>query len=75
MLTRTRITTAWAIKHGYKDVEEFKENAQKKFSLVETGIVHKPSCRMLLLNVCLPLCCELWPMLTWGGCRGRCYAD
>ncbi|OJJ01842.1 hypothetical protein ASPVEDRAFT_652310 [Aspergillus versicolor CBS 583.65] len=44
------ITTAWAIKHGYKDVEEFKEHAQKKFSLVETGIVHKPSCRMLLLN-------------------------
>jgi hypothetical protein len=56
VLTRTRITTAWAIKHGYKDVEEFKEHAQKKFSLVETGIVHKPSCRMLLLNVCLPLC-------------------
>ncbi|EAL94052.1 heptaketide hydrolyase ayg1 [Aspergillus fumigatus Af293] len=44
------ITAAWATKHGYKTVEEFVAGAQKKFSLVETGIVDQPSCRLLLLN-------------------------
>jgi hypothetical protein len=44
------LTAAWATKHGYKTVEEFVAGAQKKFSLVETGIVDQPSCRLLLLN-------------------------
>jgi len=26
------------------------KESQKKFSLVSTGIVHKPSCRLLLIN-------------------------
>lgn len=38
-------------KFGYKTVEEFKKNAQKKFSLLETGIAKQPSSRLLLLNV------------------------
>lgn len=38
-------------KFGFSSVEEFVEQSQKKFSLVETGIVHKPSARLLLINV------------------------
>lgn len=38
-------------KFGFSSVEEFMEHSQKKFSLVETGIVHKPSARLLLVNV------------------------
>jgi hypothetical protein len=40
-----------AQKHGYASVEEFKNNAQKRFSLLETGIIDKPSTRLLLINV------------------------
>jgi len=40
-----------AIKHGYKTVEEYKEGVQKKFSLLETGIIQQPSTRLLLINV------------------------
>lgn len=40
-----------AMKHGYDTVEEYKEDVQKKFSLLETGIIQKPSCRLLLINV------------------------
>lgn len=45
-----RLTPAMAIKHGYKTVEEYKAGVQKKFSLLETGIIHKPSTRLLLIN-------------------------
>jgi len=40
-----------AMKHGYDTVEEYKEGVQKKFSLLETGIITKPSTRLLLVNV------------------------
>jgi hypothetical protein len=49
-----------AMKHGFQSVEEYKADAQKKFSLLETGIIKKPSTRLLLVNV----------SLRW--CRGRC---
>ena len=39
-----------AAKHGYKSTEEYKEGVQKKFSLLETGIIEKPSTRLLLIN-------------------------
>ncbi|KAJ0316691.1 hypothetical protein COL5a_011466 [Colletotrichum fioriniae] len=39
-----------AMKHGYKSVEEYKAGVQKKFSLLETGIIEKPSTRLLLIN-------------------------
>lgn len=39
-----------ATKHGYDSVEEFKKGAQKKFSLLETGIIDKASTRLLLIN-------------------------
>lgn len=43
-----------AMKHGFGSVEEYKAGVQKKFSLLETGIIHKPSTRLLLINVCSP---------------------
>lgn len=49
----TRLTPAFAMKHGYKSVEEFKAGVQKKFSLLENGILDKPSTRLLLINVSL----------------------
>lgn len=44
------ITDSWAEKYGYDNTEDFVQNAQKKFSLVETGVVDQPNCRLLLLN-------------------------
>ncbi len=46
-----RLTPAMAMKHGYSSVEEYKAGVQKKFSLLETGIIQKPSTRLLLINV------------------------
>lgn len=40
-----------AMKHGYDSVDEYKKGVQKKFSLLETGIIQKPSTRLLLINV------------------------
>lgn len=37
-------------KFGYKSEDEFLSHAQKDFSLLETGIADKPSCRLLLIN-------------------------
>lgn len=42
---------ALSTKHGYKSAEEYMESAQKKFSLLETGIMDTPSTRLLLINV------------------------
>ncbi|KAJ5958191.1 uncharacterized protein N7479_005341 [Penicillium vulpinum] len=44
------LTSAMAEKYGYADVEDFVKNSQKKFSLVETGILDQDNCRLLLLN-------------------------
>jgi hypothetical protein len=46
-----RATPALALKHGFDSIEEYREKAQKKFSLVENGIVDMPSTRLLLVNV------------------------
>ncbi|KAG7291508.1 hypothetical protein NEMBOFW57_001527 [Staphylotrichum longicolle] len=45
-----QLTPAMAMKHGFASVEEYKANVQKKFSLLETGIIHRPSTRLLLIN-------------------------
>lgn len=42
-----------AEKFGFQSVEDLKKDGQKKFSLLDNGIVEKPSCRLLLLNVSL----------------------
>jgi hypothetical protein len=40
-----------ALKHGYTSVDDYKNGVQKKFSLLELGILEKPSTRLLLINV------------------------
>ncbi|KAI1102462.1 alpha/beta-hydrolase [Jackrogersella minutella] len=46
-----QLTPALAMKHGYgDDVEAYLDGAQKKFSLLETGILGLPSTRLLLVN-------------------------
>ncbi|RYP77512.1 hypothetical protein DL771_001085 [Monosporascus sp. 5C6A] len=44
------LAPAMAAKHGYASVAEYKEGAQKKFSLLEQGIIQGPSTRLLLVN-------------------------
>ncbi|KAB8229403.1 heptaketide hydrolyase ayg1 [Aspergillus alliaceus] len=44
------IMPGWAKKYGYDDVQLFRQEAREKFSLLETGILDRPSCRLLLLN-------------------------
>lgn len=39
------------MKHGYDSVQEYKKTSQKRFSLLENGIIQKPSTRLLLINV------------------------
>lgn len=46
-----QLTPAMAMKHGFESVEAYKEGVQKKFSLLETGIIQGPSTRLLLINV------------------------
>ena len=45
------LNPALAQKFGFSSIEAFKEEAQRKFSLVEQGVVQKPSTRLLLINV------------------------
>lgn len=46
-----RLTPALVMKHGYDSVAEYIAGAQKKFSLLETGVINGPSTRLLLINV------------------------
>lgn len=43
-----------ALKHGYRTVGDYRDNVQKKFSLLEAGILDQPSTRLLLINVSFP---------------------
>ncbi|KAM0325104.1 hypothetical protein ACHAQA_007643 [Verticillium albo-atrum] len=45
-----QLTPAMAMKHGYDSVAEYKAGVQKKFSLLEAGIIQQPSTRLLLIN-------------------------
>ncbi|OTA58885.1 alpha/beta-hydrolase [Hypoxylon sp. EC38] len=46
-----KLTPALAMKHGYgNDIEAYLEGAQKRFSLLETGILGLPCTRLLLVN-------------------------
>lgn len=66
LCTMCRITDCWAEKYGYASTEEFIRDSQKKFSLVETGIVDQPNCRLLLLNVRVSRFTEFRLILSWG---------
>lgn len=58
------LSPAFAMKHGFASVQEYKEGVQKKFSLLETGIIQKPSCRLLLINVSLCAPCRVLSSLS-----------
>ncbi|PHH50602.1 Heptaketide hydrolyase ayg1 [Ceratocystis fimbriata CBS 114723] len=45
-----KLSPAMVRKHGFSSVEEYVNNVQKRFSLLETGILHKESTRLLLVN-------------------------
>jgi hypothetical protein len=45
------IWPALSMKYGYESAEEYKKDAIHKFSLLNTGILDKPSSRLLLVNV------------------------
>ena len=49
------LAPAMAAKHGFDSAQEYREGAQSKFSLLELGIIEKPSTRLLLINVSSPL--------------------
>ena len=53
LISVRRLSPAMALKHGYSNVEDYKNGVQKKFSLLELGILEKPSTRLLLINVSL----------------------
>ncbi|GAW23194.1 hypothetical protein ANO14919_127450 [Xylariales sp. No.14919] len=45
-----KLLPALALKHGFSDVDEYLRQALKRFSLLETGVLEKPSTRLLLVN-------------------------
>ncbi|KAG4421565.1 hypothetical protein IFR04_005292 [Cadophora malorum] len=45
-----KLSPAMAWKHGYMNAEDYKSNVQKKFSLLESGLLDRPSSRLLLIN-------------------------
>ncbi|KAF4974423.1 hypothetical protein FZEAL_8666 [Fusarium zealandicum] len=45
-----KLSPAFAMKHGFEKVEEYKEGVQNRFSLLKLGVIQKPSTRLLLLN-------------------------
>ncbi|KAK7917717.1 hypothetical protein PG985_011325 [Apiospora marii] len=44
------LSPAFATKHGFESVAAYKAGVQKKFSLLETGVIQGASCRLLLVN-------------------------
>ncbi|KAK0723684.1 Alpha/Beta hydrolase protein [Apiosordaria backusii] len=45
-----KLTPAMAHKHGFGSVEEYKKGVQKKFSLLEAGLLKRESARLFLIN-------------------------
>ncbi|KAF4966979.1 hypothetical protein FSARC_5418 [Fusarium sarcochroum] len=45
-----KLSPAFAMKHGYKSVHEYKEGVQDKFSLLKLGVIGQPSTKLLLIN-------------------------
>jgi len=44
------LSHAYVKKYGYKDWEELLDKAQNDFSLLDSGLLNGPSCRLLLVN-------------------------
>jgi len=51
LLILTSLVDALAYKFGYETVEEYARDSQKTFSLLEVGLLDKPSAPLLLVNV------------------------
>jgi hypothetical protein len=65
-----------AQKHGYTTVDEYKEDAQKRFSLLELGIIDQPSTRLLLVNVSMQiLLAKRKVLISYAGNTGWIDAD
>jgi hypothetical protein len=62
-----RLGPAISLKHGYTDFDKYMDEAASKFSLLETGILDKPSCRLLFINVS-PVHCVRDLYLPLPGC-------
>jgi hypothetical protein len=45
-----KLSHAYVLKYGYESWEELLSKAQKEYSLVDNGILNRPSCRLLLVN-------------------------
>jgi hypothetical protein len=55
-----------ALKFGYSNVAEMKKDSQKRFSLLENGILDKPSTKTLIINVGVVTMADvLFPLLTF----------
>lgn len=69
------LAPAMAAKHGYASIAAFKAEAQKKFSLLENGILDGESCRLLLVNGTgdglMPIEDSLLPFQHGGPKEGR----
>lgn len=50
-MVRRSLAECLAEKFGYGGLEELKKDGKSRFSLVENGILDKPSARLLLANV------------------------
>ena len=50
-IVSTSFAEALAFKFGYPSIEAFKKDGEKRFSLLENGILDLPSTRLLLINV------------------------
>ena len=50
-LIMNSLAECMAYKFGYKDVDDMKHDAKKRFSLLDNGILDMPSTRLLLANV------------------------
>lgn len=51
ILSNCSLDHSLTVKFGYEDLETMKADSQKRFSLLENGILDQPSTRLLLVNV------------------------
>ena len=50
-LTGSSLAECLVEKWGYDSVEAMKKDAMKRFSLLDNGVLDKPSTKLLLINV------------------------
>lgn len=60
---RYSLAECLAEKYGYGNVEELKKDGKGRFSLLESGILDKPSAKLLLANVSMHAFPGAWPKI------------